>query len=343
MRFNPKDDDSRQSIEDYLEETGNQEEFDSYNNSVYAWNPNEDDTKILRVTKSKLGTFGWCREQYYLESFHGMRGEQRYYHDRGLNVHDMVEYFWDEFKETEAAVELINTGELKKAKKLLFDVIATPPEPFAYGEEEQIAQWVDWQFERLKVTKGIGWRPAKVEANIHATRFVEVDGVGIPIHMRGYIDTIFDTTEGGYALMELKTGKWKSNKMSSMRKEMGFYRMMLEYSKHQEFLPITHWGWEFPGGGIEGGEGPKIYYEDVKSGGKFAMKSVEKSLEKLVRAHIEMDFPPDPWMMKKRPDETLEDMLANKRMKCSWCDYTEQCSFWSITEGFLDKIIKEDE
>ena len=52
----------------------------------------------------------------------------------------------------------------------------TPPEPYIYGEDEQITQWAEWQFQRLLHTGGKQWRPTGVEANVHATRFVEVDG-----------------------------------------------------------------------------------------------------------------------------------------------------------------------
>tara|TARA_R100000030_G_scaffold100708_1_gene94422 strand:+ start:642 stop:1637 length:996 start_codon:yes stop_codon:yes gene_type:complete len=323
MRYNPKGEDHRPTIEEYLEATGHQEEYESYKMSTYAWNPLEEDKK-LRITKSSLGTFGWCPQQYYLEKFKGLRGEQRYYHDRGLNVHDMVEYFWDTFNKMDEALECIDNGDEFTAKQMLYDAVKMPTDKYAYGEEEQIAQWLDWQFERLKLTKGKGWYPAKVEANIHAMRYVEIDGVGIPIHMNGFIDTIFDTTEGGYALMELKTGKWKDNKVSNMRAEMAFYRMMLEHSNHHEYLPITHWGWEFPGGHIEGGEGNKIFYEEIKPR---TMKSVENKLKKLVKAHVEMDFPPTPF-------------LGRTKLKCEWCDYQEHCDFWNLTEEELDDLLE---
>lgn len=330
MRFNPNADDSRPTIDDYLAETGNQEEADSYRMSTYAWNPNKDSSLKLRVTKSSLGTFQWCREQYYLEKFEGMRGEQVAHHIRGLNVHDMMEYFWATFDKEEEALALIKQGDIESAKQILYNAIPKPPEPYLHGEDEQIAQWVEWQFHRLKVTGGKDWQPVGVEPNIHATRIVEVDGEPIPIHMNGFIDSLFADDEG-YALMELKTGKYKKrSKVPAMRKEMAFYRMMLEHSKHQEFLPITHWGWEFPGGGMADGEGATIFYEDAKTGGRFAMKSVEKALEKLVKAHIEMDFPPDPW-------------LGKNMMKCDWCDYKEHCSFWTVTDEYLDEIIGDDE
>ena len=57
MRFNPNGDDSRPRIEDYLAETGHDEEAESYRMSTYAWNPMDTPDKKLRVTKSSLGTF----------------------------------------------------------------------------------------------------------------------------------------------------------------------------------------------------------------------------------------------------------------------------------------------
>jgi hypothetical protein len=335
MRYNPKDDDSRQTIDEYGEETGHWEEVESYKNSTYAWNPLEDATKILRVTKSSLGTFAWCPQQYYLEKFKGLRSEQRYYHDRGLNVHDMVEYFWANFDKTDEALKLIADERYDEAKQLLYDTIPMPTTPYSYGEEDQIEQWLDWQFERLIQTNGKYWKPAKVEANIQATRFVMIDNTPVPIHMNGYIDTIFRHDDDSYALMELKTGKWKKNKMSNMRQEMGFYRMMLENSNHHEFLPITHWGWEFPGGNIEGGENTKIHYEKANSS---TMKSVEKNLERLVKAHIDMDFAPNPWLGKSKPEVPLEEQT----LKCNWCDYKADCSFWSLTDEFLDEIMEDE-
>ena len=159
MRFNPTGDDSRPRIDDYLEATGNKLEADSYKSSTYAWNPNEDETKILRVTKSSYGTFGWCPQQYYLEKFKGLRGETVDHHIRGLNVHDMMEWFWANFTGKEEALALIASGDIDAAKAVFHDAIPQPPEPYEYGEDEQIHQWVEWQFHRLLYTMGEQWEP----------------------------------------------------------------------------------------------------------------------------------------------------------------------------------------
>jgi len=328
MRFNPKgDDDSRPTIEDYLAETGHQEEYDSYNESTYAWNPNDHDGTKLRVTKSSIGTFLWCPQQYYLQNIKRIPSETRDYHVRGLNVHDAVEYFWQHSSEAmQEALEMIVLGREQQARFALHNVMRFPEEGFEYGEKQQIRQWVDWQLARLIATNGKHWEPAAVEANIHSMRTVEVDDTPIPIHMRGYIDTIFETGEGGFALIELKTGKWNKSKDTNMRKEMAFYQMMLNYSNHHEFLPITHWGWEFPGGGINGGEGPRVVYEKTRA---TALKSVENNLKKLVKAHINWEFPPDSFLGR------------NPVGKCDYCDYKEHCVKWTVTDEYLDKLEEE--
>jgi hypothetical protein len=66
LRFNPNGDDSRPRIDDYLEATGNTKEAESYKRSTYAWNPNLQDGSIIRITKSSIGTFAWCPQQYYI-------------------------------------------------------------------------------------------------------------------------------------------------------------------------------------------------------------------------------------------------------------------------------------
>ena len=313
MRWNPvgsdkvhRDNENEYPFEDLLE---------SYSKSTYGWAPEMEDS-ILRVTKSSLGTFDFCPKQYYFQNIMKLRGEEKDHHIRGNNVHDMTEYFWLEApSHIDEIVEDIEEGNLHLAREKLHAIIPEPPEPYAFGEEEQITQWVDWQFDRLVATKGIDWFPVGNEAEVHATRTVEVDGKMVPIHMRGFIDRIFES-EKGYILMELKTGKWKGSKASSMRAEMQFYRMMLDNSPHIEFLPITHWGWEFPGGGINNGDGPHWDYESTSDRkAKYATNTVEKRLKRLVKAHLDKNFPAE------RND-----------FKCVWCDFMEHCPAWTQEE-----------
>ena len=89
-------------------------------------------------------------------------------------------------------LEEIEKDNLHLARQMTHDIIPKPPSPYLYGEDEQISTWVDWQFERLVITKGVDWFPVGNEAEVHATRNVEVDDIIVPIHMRGFIDRIFE-------------------------------------------------------------------------------------------------------------------------------------------------------
>jgi len=322
MRWNPNSPDGGEGTRPTIDDYPHEEMKELYRKSTYAWNPQEHNGDILRISKSTLGTFNWCPQQFYLEKFEGLRGEDEPHHIRGKNVHDVMEYFWDNVDEyIPDILSLCDEGLIERARTMMHDVVPLPPTPYMFGEEEQNRQWLDWQFERFMVTRGKGWKPVSCEAQVYGHRVMEVDGEPIPFLMSGFIDSIF-ADDDGYALMELKTGKWKSTKKPDMRKEMQFYKMLLEHSLHDEFLPITHWGWEFPGGNINDGIGVHIYYESTKDA-KFTPKSLDKSIVRLIQAYIKHEFPPDP---------------GYKRFKCDWCSFQDVCPAW--TEDYIDEEIE---
>jgi RecB family exonuclease len=318
MRFNPNNQDKVEK-DDYPFE----DMLESYSRSTYAWQPGmvvDGVEQILRVTKSSVGTFGFCPKQYFFQNILKLKTEEKDHHIRGSNVHDATEYFFQNvFEVFDEVVESIKNGteyETGQGRELLHSILPDPPEEYIFGEPEQISRWVDWQYDRLVLTEGEGWHPIGNEAEVHGTRIVEVDGESVPIHMRGFIDRIFEDGNGGFALMELKTGKWKQRKNSDMRAEMQFYKMMLENSPHGEFLPITHWGWEFPGGDINEGDGAHWDYEPINS--RYAKNTpavVERRLKKLVKSHLEEDFPAE-----------------RSEWKCVWCDFLEICPAWTLEE-----------
>jgi|TARA_B100000282_G_C31733643_1_gene492278 RecB family exonuclease len=308
LKFNPNDTAFFENKEYHDEEL-----LKSYENSTYAWTPDMD--KILRVSKSSLGTHGFCQYQYKLQYIHQMPVEENYTMVRGTNVHAIVEYFWDHVDEVMPEVlSHIEKDNQYAAMELLRSVVPKPPEPYAYGEEAVIEQWLEWQFKRLLLLdEGKDWKPVGNEVSFHARREVEVDGVSVPIHMRGFIDTIFSDGEGGFVLMELKTGKWNLKKAKSMREEMQFYRLALEEGQFTKFLPVTHWAWEFPNGQNNGGVKAEWEIEEIGTRKtRYAPKTVENKLKKLVKSHIEDSFPPEP-----------------HARKCEWCDYMDMCPAWN--------------
>jgi RecB family exonuclease len=320
MRFNPNPDGGNIDRGDV--DYPYKDMLEHHKKSTYAWQPGDTD-KVLRVTKSALGTFDWCPQQYFLQKVLKLpQGPATPDQTRGSNVHDAVEYWWNAMHDVVHDVyELFENGDVEKALSLSIDALPQPPEPYIFGEVEQLHLYVLWQFQRLCNTDKDdihNWFPIGNEALVHGIRTVTAsDGTEVEIHMNGFIDRIFlDDDKMGIVLMELKTGKFSKNKPSQMRAEMQFYRMLLEHSPHEEFLPVVAWGWQFPGGDRNGGTGPEWDYESVSGpGGRYAPRTVEKRLKRLVDAHLAQDFPPikiDNW----------------SDWKCSYCDYMEFCPAW---------------
>ena len=208
MRYNPNPEGGNNERDAYPHKSM----MDSYNKSTYAWDPDMKDM-VLRLTKSSSGTFSICPQQYYFSNILGLRGEEQDYHIRGSNVHDAVEYWWKAMEDAvDDVYDLIEAGQKDKALSKCIETLPTPPEPYIYGEPEQLRLYVKWQFERLGNCERAeikDWFPVGNEAEIHATRVVTAtDGTEVPIHMKGFIDRMFlDDDKQGIILMELKTGK----------------------------------------------------------------------------------------------------------------------------------------
>ena len=70
----------------------------------------------------------------------------------------------------------------------------------------------------------------------------------------------------------------------------------------------------FPGGGINNGDSP-LGLIDERQEAKYATNTVEKRLKRLVKAHLDKNFPAE------RND-----------FKCVWCDFMEHCPAWTQEE-----------
>lgn len=288
----------------------------SYKESSYTWQPG--DEGCLRITKSSLGTHNFCPYQYKLSNIYQLRSAENEAMVKGNNVHAIVEYFWANVgKPLETAKSLLAEGNERQAKETLRSVIPKPPEAYKLGEEAVIEKWFDWQWERFLVTKGVNWVAVGNEVPVHARINVDIHGENIPVHLRGFIDTIFSDGEGGFILMELKTGKWNLKKAKSMREEMQFYRLALEEGQHSDYLPISHWAWEFPNGAANGGVKPEWEIEELGTRKtSYAPRTVNNNIRKLVLGHVTGTFEPEP-----------------HAAKCEWCDFMELCPAWGGTMG----------
>lgn len=307
MKFNPND----VSLVDRGAEARTDELLKSYEESSYNWMPGMDG--LLRISKSSLGSHGFCPLKYKFSYIYRLPSEESEAMVRGTNVHNIVEYFWNHIDDVlDEVLTLIADDKKHVAKEKLFSVIPSPPTPYELGEQVVIEKWFDWQWNRLLITEGKHWKPIGNEVSAHARMEIEVDGENIPVHLRGFIDTVFSDGDGGSILMELKTGKWNMKKAKSMREEMQFYRLMLEEGGYADYLPVTHWAWEFPNGTANGGV--KAEWEIEQLGTRktsYAPKTVMRNLVKLVRSHLKDEFEPAPYAA-----------------KCEWCDFMELCPAW---------------
>jgi len=295
----------------------------SYEESSYTWQPG--DEGCLRISKSSLNTHNFCPYQYKLSNIYRLPIMENEGMVKGSNVHAIVEYYWANVDENtkitgtplDTAKTLLKDGNERKAREILHAVIPEPPEPYKLGEKVVIEKWFDWQWERFLVTKGIDWVAVGNEVSVHARINVEVHGYDIPVHIRGYIDTIFKDGDGGFILMELKTGKWNLRKAKNMREEMQFYRLALEEGQHSNYLPVTHWAWEFPNGTANGGIKSEWEIEELGTRKtSYAPRTVNNNIRKLVLGHVTGIFEPEP-----------------HAAKCEWCDFMELCPAWGNVMG----------
>jgi len=319
--------------------------------SSYSWKPG--DGTILRISKSSLGTFGFCPKQYEFVYIEGIRDDVNDDMVRGTNVHEATGEFYNRVGEqSEAIMQMHDDGYRQRALTALIDCFPAPEEfefrhetdrvvpIYQYGEDEPIRQLAEWELERLMSTRGEDFLPVGNEQWVSVRTTIEVDGEDIPIEMRGYIDRIFRDEAGGLALMELKTGKWKGNKVTPMRKELSVYRFMLQEKRKEDFAshckccdteypngrewaqahglddPITHVGWRFPRGGVNGGIGPHWDYEPAK---KASMNAMLANMKDLIRCHINQEFRPI-------TETSRFDFAA---MLCSYCDKMAYCPAWT--------------
>ena len=110
-------------------------------------------------------------------------------------------------------------------------------------------------------------------------------------------------------LFELKTGKWRDDNMAKMRKEMSYYKFLIE-NAGSEYLTernidreVTHWGWRYSAA-------DHWTIEKVKA---VSERGMHKRVRDLITAYMKQDFP-----------------LANADFKCSYCEYVELCPKYAI-------------
>ena len=183
--------------------------------------------------------------------------------------------------------------------------------PFYHDEYYNNMNWlVEFENARMKLDAE-NPLPVANEVRVEVRVDMDIEGYGtVPVQFVGIIDRVFNAPDGGgLMLYELKTGKWKSGKATEMRKEMAYYKFLIEQcdADYRAELgidrPITHWGWRFSAADHWHTEKTKTVSE----------RSMMKRVRDLIRMYLENHFPP-----------TKDDF------KCSWCSAIELCPKYAI-------------
>ena len=258
---------------------------------TYQWEPYDaqgnfiEDGPILKVTKSSLNTFYWCNKQYQYSYIERRPQDTSEAMLKGTIVHNSYEDFYK-------AVDVEVIQDYSKEELQEHFISLFPVDEYGYLYDTICALEAD-RFARSKKL-GLPFLPAGNEVRLNAQYVItENSNHKYPllrdytVHLQGIIDRIF-LEDGKYILMELKTGNWKDSKMSSMRGEMAYYKLLIEQASDEELIengldpniPVTHWGWFYPDSNF-------LYVENCV---KASCTAVKKKFAKLIQAYEQDNF-----------------------------------------------------
>ena len=258
---------------------------------TYEWYPEKYEKieePILKITKSSFGSFQWCPKKYEFSYPLRMPQSTSEAMIKGTVVHNSREDFFNEF-------------DIAKAETLSFDELVT------YNMSlHPIDDYTD-MYRTLSVFEAERFIKTRENDTLHeyipVVNEIMLDAqITIPfdlnpkcilerdyvVHLQGIIDRCF-IQDGKYIPIELKTGPWKDYKLTMMRKEMAFYKILMENATDLSLanagidrdIPITNWGWYYPASNY-------IQVEPVK---KQSINAVYKGITKLIKAYEEKSFP----------------------------------------------------
>ena len=289
--------------------------------SSYAWTPEMGkDGIIIRISKSTAGSLGWCAQQMWLEQNYPRPQELVKHLVLGDDVHNGLDLFYQAIEGSGAFHKMVESGAdmtafLKKYipnEKTIRSNRRKENKKFPFYHEEYYYN-MNWlmEFENARMSMNPNTPlPLANEVRLEVKIDIDIEGHGtIPVQFVGIIDRVFEATDGGLLLFELKTGKWKPNKTTDMRKEMAYYKFLIdnadpEYLKERGIdRPVTHWGWRFSAADF-------WMSEKVKSVSERAMM---KRVKDLIKMYLDEHFPP-----------TEQDF------KCAYCSLIELCPKYAI-------------
>lgn len=219
---------------------------------TYQWNV-EDEEPTLKITKSSFGSFQWCPRKYEFSYIERLPQDTSEAMIKGTAVHNSREDFFDIF-------------DVKKAENMSNDELVDynmglhPIDGYTDIYRNISVFEANRFMEAKQANKLESYLPVINEVKLDAELFIPQDlnpkcvlERDYTVHLQGIIDRMF-IEDGAYIPIELKTGPWKDYKRTSMRKELSFYKLLVDNAPDDVLqnagidrdIPITHWGWYYP-------------------------------------------------------------------------------------------------
>jgi len=294
--------------------------------SSYAWTPEMGEEGIvIRMSKSTLGSIDWCAQQMWLDHNYPKPQGLVKHLVLGDDVHNGLDLFYQKIEKQKRGMtirQLKNNGAdmteyLKKLipseKEVMENRRAENKDfPFYHDDYYRNMNWLmEFENARIKMASEV-WMPLANEVRLEVKLDMDIEGYGtIPVQFVGIIDRVFEAPDGGLMLYELKTGKWADYKLSDMRREMAFYKFLIEncdsaYLQERNIdRPVTHWGWRYSSAD---------HWTIEKA--KYGIVAMKNRMKKLIKMYLDQEFP-----------------IAKENYRfspCSYCDKLELCPKYAI-------------
>ncbi len=175
----------------------------------------------VRLSKSAFMTYLGCPRKYWWSNVAEIRSPQNHFMRHGLGVHTALENLYGRWVQssTESLRELMNIDWEKNTvhephlewNKEQQETYLGSVEAMAQLEQERLDRWGKEHF-----------APVEFEVK-HVVKHPEYNFMLV-----GKIDGVHRHPDGGLVITELKTGKATAGKLSKTRKELCYYKYMLE-------------------------------------------------------------------------------------------------------------------
>ena len=252
---------------------------------TYDWNPeeyNNEDGKVLKITKSSYNLFCWCNLKYKFNYIDGLKQDTSPAMLKGSEVHNAIEGFYNDF-------DLLKAENMSHSELLEYCIGLHPVDDnteiyrtcSTFEADRYVTAKMDNKLEDfLPVINEV-----LLDAELEIDRFQNKKFPlrrNYTVHLQGIVDRMYHDN-GMYVPVELKTGLWKEWKKTGIRREMSFYKMLFDLADDEQIealgldpnIEITHWGWYYP-------ESNYLHIEKIK---KASINATKRGIAKLIHCY----------------------------------------------------------